>query len=250
MDSQDPLTNVQAREYLVFEIMQVVSAPLIAITVYYIVGPTTPMTSVVLGFGSGFASAPILLMIRSLVDKLSPAKAAEPSAITVRVNPPSVPLESGKTQQFTSKVLGSSNTEVTWMIDPPDASAGTISQSGFYVAPDIPPAKTVTITARSAADPTKSGSASITVNPVTVRVNPTSATLKPEQERQFSAEVSGSSNSAVTWSNDRSDASGGTISPGGNYVAPKSTAEKTVTITARSAADPTKSGSATVTVKP
>jgi len=104
MDLQDPLTNVQARGFLVFQIMQVISAPLIAVTAYYIVKPTTPLTSVVLGFGSGFASEPILLMIRSLVEKLSPAQPAEPSAISVRVEPPSVTLQPKQTQQFTAKV--------------------------------------------------------------------------------------------------------------------------------------------------
>jgi hypothetical protein len=165
MDSQDPLTNVQARENLVFQIMQVLSAPLIAITVYYIIKPDTPMTSVVLGFGSGFASEPILLMIRSLVEKLSPAQAAEPSTIIVRVNPASVTLKPNQAQQFSAKVLGSANSEVTWQIDPSDVTAGTISQSGYYVAPGSPPSKTVTITASSAADRTKSGNASVTVKP-------------------------------------------------------------------------------------
>jgi hypothetical protein len=223
---------------------------LIAITVYYIIDPTTAMWSVVLGFGSGFASAPILLMIRSLVDKLSPTGTAKLSLISVRVDPPSVTLEPGKPQQFTSKVLGTSNSEVAWLIDPPDGSAGTISGSGYYVAPLAPPQKTVTITACSVADRTKSGSASVTVKPITVTVNPASTTLKSEQALKFSAEVSGSPSSAVTWSIDPSEAeNGGRISANGDYVAPKTTAKKTVTITARSTADLTKSGSAKVTVE-
>src|SRR5215472_13755096 len=122
MDSQDSLSNVQARENLVFQIMQVLSAPLIAITVYYMVKPDTPLTSVVLGFGSGFASEPILLMIRSLVEKLSPAQAAGPNTnpITVRVDPSTVTLKPGEPKQFSAKVFGSPNSEVSWQIDPPD----------------------------------------------------------------------------------------------------------------------------------
>ena len=69
-------------------------------------------------------------------------------------------------QQFTAKVFGSLNPAVTWQIDPPDANSGTISQSGYYVAPAAAPGKTVTVTAFSAADRTKSGSASITVESV------------------------------------------------------------------------------------
>src|SRR5260370_33598846 len=79
LDSRDPLTNAEAREYLVFQIMQVITAPLIAVTAYYVYHPGTPVESVVLGFASGFASEPILLMIRALVDKLTPAQAPQAS---------------------------------------------------------------------------------------------------------------------------------------------------------------------------
>ena len=79
MDARDTLTNVDARESLVFQIMQVLSAPLIAVTVYYILRPGSLTESVVVGFGSGFASEPILLLIRGLVEKLSPAKSVPPA---------------------------------------------------------------------------------------------------------------------------------------------------------------------------
>jgi hypothetical protein len=176
MDVQDPLTNVLARENLVFQIMQVISAPLIAVTVYYLV-PNSGTNSVILGFGSGFASEPILLMIRSLVEKLSPAPTTEPDALTVRVDPSAVVLQPNTTRQFSAKISGSTNTEVTWEIDPADAGSGTISQSGFYSAPAVPPEKAVTITARSKADPTKSGKASVKIETVAVKVNPATVTL-------------------------------------------------------------------------
>jgi hypothetical protein len=146
--------------------MQVLSAPLIAVTVYYIVKPESATVSVLLGFGSGFASEPILLMIRSLVEKLSPAKAADPSAsaVTVRVDPGSATLKPTEAKQFSAKVFGSSNSEVIWQIDPADPSAGALSQNGYYVAPNTALQKGITITAYSAADRTKSGKASVVVN--------------------------------------------------------------------------------------
>jgi hypothetical protein len=159
MSSQDPLTNQQARESLVFQIMQVASAPLIAIAAYYIVNPTSPLVSVVLGFGSGFASEPILLMIRGLVEKLSPGGPDRPAQVSVRVDPPTKILEPGKSHQFTAHVSGASTSEVTWLIVPPDV--GSISQSGYYTAP-MEEGKTVTITACSVADRTKCGNASVT----------------------------------------------------------------------------------------
>ena len=66
------MTRDQAREYLVFQIMQVISAPLIAVTAYYLVEPGSRATSVALAFTSGFASETVLLVIRALVEKMGP----------------------------------------------------------------------------------------------------------------------------------------------------------------------------------
>jgi hypothetical protein len=52
--------------------MQVISAPLIAITAYYLIEPELRATSVALAFTSGFASETVLLAIRALVEKLKP----------------------------------------------------------------------------------------------------------------------------------------------------------------------------------
>ena len=162
LDPKDLLTNAQAREYLVFQIMQVLSAPLIVVTAYYLFAPANPGQSVLLGFASGFASEPLLLAIRSLAEKLKPAETAVPSPITVTVNPPSASLQAGKQKQFAATVTATSNPGVIWSIDPPDRNAGVVSQDGWYTAPEkIDQVRVVTITARSVADPAKSGSAII-----------------------------------------------------------------------------------------
>lgn len=77
--------------------------------------------------------------------------------------------------------------------------------------------------------------------PVSLTLSPTTASLQPGQQAQFTATVSGTTNSLVSWA-----ASGGTISSAGMYKAPS--AAGTYTVTATSAADPSKSSSATVTV--
>ena len=249
MDSHDALTNAEARENLVFQIMQVATAPLIAVTTYYIILPDTPLKSVVLGFGSGFASEPILLMIRALVDKLKPATAAaqpDSSAISVTMTPPSATVPPRGAMQFAAKVSGSSNTQLLWLIDPPDTSSGTISQSGYYVAPDSTPTKGVTITARSMADSTKSATASVKVEPI-VTVTPASATLGPGASRQFSAEVLGLSGPEVNWSIEPAEGQ----MANGLYTAPPTIgATRAVTVIARSRADATRFGSAKVTLAP
>ncbi|MDA2919088.1 hypothetical protein MYX76_06270 [Desulfobacterota bacterium AH_259_B03_O07] len=74
----DEITEWKAREMLVFQIMQVVSAPLIAVTAYYLIDPSSRTTTVILGFSSGFASETILLLIRSLVNKIRPESISLP----------------------------------------------------------------------------------------------------------------------------------------------------------------------------
>jgi len=76
---------------------------------------------------------------------------------------------------------------------------------------------------------------------VSVGISPTSAPLLEGASQQFSSSVTGSSNTAVTWS-----ATGGTISSTGLYVAGNSAGNFTVTAT--SAADSTKSAVASVAI--
>jgi hypothetical protein len=68
----DSMTPEDARGYLVLQIMQVLSAPLIAIVAYYALEPDAPRTAVLLGFACGFASETILLMISASLKKLKP----------------------------------------------------------------------------------------------------------------------------------------------------------------------------------
>jgi hypothetical protein len=82
--------------------------------------------------------------------------------------------------------------------------------------------------------------------PVSVSVSPGSSTLLPNQSQQFTATVNNTANHAVTWS---LSPNVGTISAGGVYVAPATVgAPQTVTVTATSMADGSKSGSATVSL--
>ena len=81
---------------------------------------------------------------------------------------------------------------------------------------------------------------------VSVSVSPQTATLQPGGTRQFTATVSGTTNTAVTWSVVEG-ASGGTVTQGGLYTAPQSPG--TYHVKATSQADQTKSGTASVTVQ-
>lgn len=69
----DEITYEDAREYMVFQLMQVISAPMIAVTAYYLLTPSTSFASVSLGVISGFAAETILVSLRVFADKLTPA---------------------------------------------------------------------------------------------------------------------------------------------------------------------------------
>src|SRR6202035_4827466 len=112
-----------------------------------------------------------------------------PVTVTVTVSPQSATLSAGQNQQFAAGVAGTSNTAVTWTSSPP--GIGSISAGGLYTAPaTIAAAPTITVTATSVADATKSASAIVSLMPpVTVTVSPQSATLSAGQNQQFAAGV-------------------------------------------------------------
>src|SRR6185437_15300260 len=83
--------------------------------------------------------------------------------VSVSVNPTTSSLFANQTQQFTSTVTGApGNTAVTWSLNP---NVGTVSAAGLYTAPSsIASTQSVTVTATSVADNTKSASATVTLN--------------------------------------------------------------------------------------
>ena len=180
--------------------------------------------------------------------KLSISVASAPtstSQITVQISPVSSTVASGKSQQFAATVSGTSNTAVVWY-----TTAGTISSTGLLTAPSVSTNTSLSVRAKSAVTDA-SASATVTVTaPVTssiaptvsVSVNPGSTTVQMQGSVQFTASVSGSTNTAVTWT-----AGLGSISASGLYTAPSSSG--TDTIIATSQADPTKAASASVTIQ-
>lgn len=180
-----------------------------------------------------------------------------PILITVSVTPSNISVNTGAQQQFTATVTGTNNTAVTWSITGIGCvgqTCGTISQTGLYTAPPIAPTPSyLNVVATSVADPTKSGSATVTIVAlISVTISPTTATVVTGGQQQFTASVSGSQNQSVTWSVSGTGCNGyacGTVSNSGLYTAPASVpSPPTVSVTATAQADPSKSASAVVTV--
>jgi uncharacterized protein (TIGR03437 family) len=172
----------------------------------------------------------------------------QPIALTVLVNPSSVTLNGGQTQQFSATVTGISVTGVTWSISP---QVGAIDpNSGFYAAPaSVATSQKITVTATSVFDSTVTGTASITLQAtaaVTITISPTSVSLTDGETQPFTATVTNSTNTAVTWS---ISPQLGTINSAGSYTAPSPiNASANVTVTATSVADTTKSATAAITL--
>mgnify|MGYP001823032091 CR=1 FL=1 len=71
------LSPPKLREYLVFQIIQFVSAPFLATVAYLMVEPSTTALTVGLAFAAGFSSESVLVWLRSIVDKIRPKTTTE-----------------------------------------------------------------------------------------------------------------------------------------------------------------------------
>jgi len=166
-------------------------------------------------------------------------------ATSVTVAPASASLFNGQSLELSATVAGAASSNVIWTMNP---QVGTLSSSGLYTAPPtISINQTIVVTATSVADPTKSGSTDIYLLAVALTLSPTTISLQPWQTAQFIANVSNSSNGAVIWN---LSPALGSISDG-KYSAPRRIRKpESVTITATSVADSTKSASAVVNLVP
>jgi hypothetical protein len=167
-------------------------------------------------------------------------------AVTVDVQPRNAQVLPGGTVSFARAVTGSANTAVVWAVV--EAAGGTVDSTGHYTAPLT--TGQYHVTATSQADPSVGATANVSVTPtpvVGVAISPGAASVVAGGSITFTAIVTGSSNTAVTWS--VQEASGcGSVTQAGVYAAPASA--NTCHVVATSQADTTKSATATVTVAP
>ncbi len=203
------------------------------------------------------------------------------SNVSVMVSPPSTTVAVNASATFAASVENTSDTTVTWYVNgipngstllgqicvaatnpcvPPSAP---LSATVEYIAPAFVPAvNPVTITAISHADPSRSGAATAIITgsngPVTVTVAPPYAYIPPSTGTlstvQFFATVTDNANTNVTWTvasavpgQGCAGTACGSISATGLYTAPTAApSPNAILLTATSAADPTKSASATL----
>jgi hypothetical protein len=205
------------------------------------------------------------------------------SGVSISITPTVATLSVNERISVGAAVFNDSDTGVTWLVNgvpngnttvgqicvtglvpcsgPPSPSPGTVD----YLAPAAPPASNpVMLTVVSHADPSRSATALLTITPATnsvaVTLSPQYAFLAPTtgapSTLQFFVSVTGTANTAVSWSV-QSGVSGagcagaacGSISSAGLYSAPAiAPSPNAVSVTATSMADATKSATATVAV--
>jgi hypothetical protein len=174
------------------------------------------------------------------ISNSAPTQASTPSN-KISLSPAALTISSGAQQQFTATSTGS--TAFVW-----SASAGTISNTGLYTAPAVTTSTKVKVTATTAGDPATVAISAITIvppNKIAINVSPLTATISSGGKQQFSATLTSTSNTAVSW-----QASKGTISSSGLFAAPAVTSSTIVTVTAASAADKSVVATSQVTVVP
>jgi hypothetical protein len=206
-------------------------------------------------------SGTITVTAQSLVQSSASANAVvsiqQTSNVSVSISPTSASVEVGQSHQFSAVISGTTFTGLNWLVNGVvggNSSVGTISSSGLYTAPASVPAAAVTVTAQSTAQSTASASASVSITAapaVSVSISPTSTSVQVDQSQQFSATVSGTTSTGLSWLVNGvvgGNSSVGTISGSGLYTAPASVPAAAVTVTAQSVAQSTAAASARVSI--
>ena len=185
-------------------------------------------------------SALALLSLACIV-LLAACGSAAPVLQYVTITPSTATTSVGETFHFTAQAYYSNGSVqdgtslVTWASS--NTSVATIVAGGLATSVG---AGTTSITAAAAGTPGASATLTVTA-PVSVSVTPQTAATGTGQTVSFTANVT-NGKSGVTWT-----ASAGTVDVNGIFVTPVGQST-TVTVTATSKDDPTKSASATVNV--
>ena len=179
---------------------------------------------------------------------------------SVTVSPSTANVTAGQTLQFSATVAttGITNKAVVWSVDADAKADGvTINESGLLKVPADVSVESITVTATSVYKSSVSGTASVTVGSgqessiTSVTVSPATATVTAGGSLYLSASViaQGEATTGVEWTVDSTaEADGVTISDAGLLEIPADVSVESITVTATSTYDDTKSDDATITV--
>ncbi len=181
-----------------------------------------------------------------------------PTVSSVTVSPSTASVEKGGSQTFSASVSGTNSPAqtVTWSVSGNNSANTQIGTDGKLTVGADEIADSLTVTATSTVDGTKSGTATVTVTPLpaptvtSVSVSPSTASVAKGESKIFGATVTGSNSPAqtVTWGVSGQHSSGTAIGSDGKLTVGADETAATLTVTATSTVDATKFGTATVTV--
>lgn len=194
-------------------------------------------------------------------------------ALTVSPSSVSFGTQTVNTSMSQAVVVTNSGTRSIQVQSVTISGSATFQVSGFSSPVTLLPAQTLTLTVKftPAANVSYSGTLAITASAgisksvplsgsgtggtsVAISISPTSATVQVNATQQFTATVTGTTDTRVTWLVANvvgGNSTVGTISSSGLYTAPSTVPSGgTVTVTAQSVADTSQSVNATVTISP
>lgn len=119
---------------------------------------STSEPKVVVHLSSHLARTIVMLISLLAVFITGAWPATSAGTIKISITPVNVTLSPGAAQQFSALMQGTANTSVKW-----SASAGSITNTGLFTAPQVNSNTAVTITVTSVANPTQSASATVAV---------------------------------------------------------------------------------------
>ena len=213
------------------------------------------------------ASVTITATSQADASKSATATVTLKSDVTISLLPASANLGLAVAQFFTASMKASGNPSfaITWSVNGiagGNAAVGTIVAASFttslYTAPStLPTPSSVTITAQSVADPSAAANAVVTIQCNSNSISPTAATLGFGKSQTFTATLCTPAATQFVWGVNGiagGNAAVGTIvvatSSSALYTAPASLPSgSTVTVFARSAADPTTVANAAVSIQ-
>ena len=223
-------------------------------------------SSGVLAVAAGETAAALTVTATSVADgtvsgssvvTVTEAASTDPTVDAVTVNPPTASVVKGGTAFFAAVVTGSNNPAqtVSWDVYGKTSAETFISSGGLLAIGTDEMATTLTVMAKSSVDSSKSGTAAVTVTSpevtvTNVDITPNMVSIAKGSTYTFSAAVTGANNpsQAVSWAVSGGNKPGTIISSSGVLAIASGETAATLTVTATSAVDSTKSGTATVTV--
>ena len=153
---------------------------------------------------------PAVIEVASVADlsKYKTASVTVTDSIAVTLSPTSASLALGGTQVFTATISNTTNTALNWYVNGVlngNATQGTLTGTGLtrtYTAPavNVPNPNWAIIKVVSAADRSKFGTANVWVTTtIAVTLTPSSASLAPGGTQLFTATISNTTNTALNW---------------------------------------------------